>query len=105
MKRELFNRWMTALESGGYRHTRGYLYHSRGGGYCCLGVLGAIQGVQLSLMDRKATCTIPGSDVDDESPNAGLSVELRGDCGNHNDNPEAKGFPIDWLKANIPVED
>lgn len=106
MKRELFNRWMAALESGEYRHTRGYLYRSgpRGNGYCCLGVLGAIQGVPLSLMDEKATCAIPWGEIG-EDPNAGLSVELRGDCANHNDDPIAKGFPIEWLKAHIPVED
>lgn len=104
MKRELFNRWMAALESGEYPHTRGYLYQSRGSGYCCLGVLGAIQGVQLSLMDRKTTCTIPWGEIG-EDPNAGLSSRLRGNCGNQNDKPDAEGFPIDWLKANIPVED
>ena len=37
MRRDILNKWVTALRSGEYKQTTGYLHDSRG--MCCLGVL------------------------------------------------------------------
>jgi hypothetical protein len=37
MRRDILNKWVTALRSGEYKQTKGYLHDSHG--MCCLGVL------------------------------------------------------------------
>lgn len=52
MDAELKAKWVTALRSGEYRQTMGVLRGS-GGGYCCLGVLCAIQGADFDAIFRE----------------------------------------------------
>lgn len=47
MESELFDRWIEALESGEYRPAEGALKFADG--YCCLGVLCAVAGVDLDV--------------------------------------------------------
>jgi len=51
MKKEIAERWVSALRSGEYKQGRLYLKSERG--YCCLGVLCDILGVEWAIDDRK----------------------------------------------------
>lgn len=45
MKEEIAKRWVDALRSGKYTQTRGKLNNNNTGGFCCLGVLCDISGL------------------------------------------------------------
>src|SRR5271165_2259693 len=51
MKKHVMKKWVAALRSGKYKQTRGRLHNKRGGGYCCLGVLCEISGMEFNPND------------------------------------------------------
>ncbi len=48
LEKKFKKRWVAALRSGKYNQCAARLYSEISGGYCCLGVAGAIQGVSLN---------------------------------------------------------
>lgn len=53
MKPELKAKWVAALRSGKYRQAKEFLYEANGGGYCCLGVLGCVLGIDQETLAYK----------------------------------------------------
>lgn len=47
MKKEVMKKWVKALRSGKYKQGRSLMYNEYENTYCCLGVLCAINGIEL----------------------------------------------------------
>lgn len=46
MNKKIKKLWVKALRSGKFEQTTGALYNEGNDGYCCLGVLGKVQGAE-----------------------------------------------------------
>lgn len=116
MTSELLNKWTDALESGEYPQTRGRLYLSKKVceeqsyldtpiGYCCLGVLSEVAGIEIS--EDGSECMIESKEVgyDPLESLIGPSVSLRS-LYDLNDRLR-KTFPeiAQWIRENIKPTD
>ena len=60
MKKSIANKWVEALRSGKYQQAKGKLVvfdeeHEKAVGFCCLGVLGAVCGIELTDLERRGS--------------------------------------------------
>lgn len=79
MKKEVKDKWIKALRSGKYKQTRGRLHNQNGGGYCCLGVLCEVTGLEYDK---------DGLLLDQEIVNF---AGMRSDCGKYQEGSTLKG--------------
>lgn len=104
MDAELKAKWIEALRSGKYIQTEGILANGVGG-FCCIGVLGEIQGC--SIMERlpsdedRQCVSLP------DGLNAGLDFEQRSKLAAMNDGELDDNSPktfleiADYIEANL----
>ena len=88
MNKQIKNRWVKALRSGKYRQAHGMLYSAGSKGYCCLGVLCAVQGDDPAEWDCKNEQEVEEMLVVNKVPKylaAGLYTLEMKDLANRND--------------------
>ena len=96
MNAELKAKWVDALRSGEYRQGTGWL--ERGGAYCCLGVLCAIQDSEWRgywTNDSMYTETLP------LNLNADLADRERRDLADMNDRGKSFSEIADYIEKNL----
>lgn len=97
MDAKLKSKWAAALRSGKYRQTDSYLEHE--GGFCCLGVLCAIQGANINKLlpgdEDRMTSALP------RGFNAGLSVKQRTHLAAMNDRGKNFYEIADCIEKNL----
>lgn len=52
LPRQITEKWLEALESGEYNQTKKMLYNSYDNGYCCLGLLGKLCGIDNNALEN-----------------------------------------------------
>jgi hypothetical protein len=95
MKKEIRDRWVTALRSGEYE--QGIARFERGGRFCCLGVLCDVIGEPPNSPSGSGQWSLVRDLLDGIDPH---------DLAYLNDN-ERLGFPeiAEWIDAHVPVEE
>lgn len=99
LTKELKQKWIEALKSGKYGQTLGRL-HDGGNGYCCLGVLEAIEGRvnpggHVSMLYKSLSGPFDRSCV------TGLTVAAQVNLAAMNDDGDSFGTIADWIGENI----
>lgn len=111
MDANLKSRWIEALRSGKYEQGSGQL-KDHSGNYCCLGVLCAIQDIDLEFPPRGCNSGRYGDYSFPENGHApGLYDEVTGDDASYrsvlarmNDDGHTSFSNIaDWIENNIPT--
>jgi hypothetical protein len=94
VKRELRDKWVTALRSGEYLQGYAMLHDPDTNRYCCLGVLVDIGKCNTPWTDYSWCDTVLGGSVTTET------------CIQMNDNGRMSFTKIaDWIEQNIPAEE
>jgi hypothetical protein len=70
---EFKKKWVAALRSGEYKQGRDYLYDPFDDQYCCLGVAGAVCGVDKEVM--KKACYLRDKDYQDTTNDDPIAPE------------------------------
>jgi hypothetical protein len=95
MDASLKAKWTAALRSGAYKQAKGFLKTSEG--FCCIGVLGDIQGIDWNTFEREedlSVCTLGGT-------YDALDWDARQKLANMNDGGENSFAEIaDFIDAN-----
>jgi hypothetical protein len=91
MDAELKAKWVKALRSGEYKQA--YRSLKEGDGYCCLGVLCAIQGIEVA--------TLPQTDVPEPSNIGGLDLLQGRKLAKKNDDGATFSEIADYIEANL----
>jgi hypothetical protein len=119
MKREVLDRWLTALRSGDYAQVDGALLEIRNGkphGYCCLGVLADLHDpTGWSYTEGTAFASYYCEDISDCSVLPyNLEERLFGEAGGYNSRVMSQAIEMndngntfieiaDYLEANIQI--
>lgn len=89
------DRWVRALRSGDYKQGGGCLKHA--GRYCCLGVLGELEGVLKECAKNLLVNKSSGNAVF-------LTLSTQGRLATRNDNGISFSEIADWIEAHIPTK-
>lgn len=105
--------WLVALRSGKYRQGKSELYCSTASSFCCLGVLGAVVGIDLSEMENVGELSelhrddlLGPFDVSDSLFDADYREThdtIQRQLAGMNDSGKSFSEIADWIEANVLV--